>query len=370
MKRPNISLILMPTMECNMACSYCYVLEKVTGTMDIRLAKRAIEQIMDYNDASVPTNVYWHGAEPLLAGINFYREICQWTRERYGIDAIHHHLQTNGLLLNDDWYDFFIQEHITAGVSLDGPPEIHDMYRKNRAGKGTFHTIFDNIMSAREKKLFFDVLCVITRKTLGHEQEMFDFFYENKINFGFEPIVPEDEYMERELSIPPLEYAGFVIKMFDLWFYQTERRLPMVTPPYHFLMGILQGSNTTCHFSGTCASRYLAVSPNGDVHSCVLFARHPQLSFGNIARQDLKEILCSPVRQVFQIDRAAKIPQCCNCQWVSICRGGCPHHAFIASGSLLQLDLFCESYQQIFKHVYGRVAEMLQSQQSEHPIFQ
>lgn len=361
MIRPNLEVILMPTMACNLACNYCYVLDKYPGTMDPALAKRVIEQVVAYNDPCIPTKVYWHGAEPLLAGIAFYREVCTWARERYGLDAVQHHIQTNGTLLNEEWFDFFIEEHITTGVSLDGPREIHDTYRKTHTGHGTFDVIFENIMAARKKKLFFDVLCVITRKTLGREDELFNFFSEHKIDFGFEPIVPENEWMLNELSITPKEYAEVAIKLFDRWFFQPEHQLKMMTPPYHFLMGVLQNTNTYCNFSSSCTSHYIAISPNGSVHSCILFARHPNLSFGNIADQDLQELLDSPVRKRFLGERATHIPKCQNCRWVSTCKGGCPHHAFIKYGTTLQPDGFCESYQLIFQHVYDRVTQTLET---------
>ena len=220
-------------------------------------------------------------------------------------------------------------------------------------------------MAARKKKLFFDVLCVITRKTLGHEDELFDFFSEHKIDFGFEPLVPENEWMERELSITPEEYASVVIKLFDRWFCQSERRLRMVVPPYHFTAALLKGENTYCNFSESCGRHYLAVSPNGDVHSCIMFARHPEFSFGNFTKNNLQEILNSPTRKRFLVSRVANIAACQNCRWVSLCQAGCPHHALIRYGTIFQRDAFCKSYQQIFKHIYNVVTHVLEPTQVE-----
>lgn len=359
MNSPNLDVIIMPTMACNLSCDYCYVLDKHSGVMDLDLAKRAIEQVVAQNDPCTPTNLYWHGAEPLLAGIEFYSEICAWTRSLFGIDAVQHHIQTNGFLLNDEWFDLFIQEHITTGVSLDGPPDLHDSHRRTRSGKGTFDRVFGNIMMAREKKLFFDVLCVITRNTLGREDELFDFFSEYKIDFGFEPIVPENEQMEYELAITPSEYAQVATRLFDRWFFQTDRRLRMVVPPYHYLMAILEGGNTCCIFSGSCANHYITVSPNGQVHSCIMFARHPELSYGNIAEIDLSQVLNSQVRRRFLASRIDTISECQQCQWAALCRGGCPHRAFVKHGDMMRPDAFCKSYQVIFQHVHQRVQEAM-----------
>lgn len=359
MQGPNIEVILMPTMACNMACDYCYVLNKYSSTMDFGLAKSVIKQIVAHNDPAVATQIYWHGAEPLLAGIDFYRKICAWTREEYGIDAVQHHIQTNGILLDEEWYDLFIQEHITVGVSLDGPREIHDAHRKTLGGRGTFEKVFTNIMAAREKKLYFDALCVITRESLGREDEIFDFFSENKIEFGFEPLVPETEQMARKLAVTPAEYGQVAIKLFDRWFFQKERRLRLVMPPYHYLKAILEGGYSYCNFSQNCARHYLAVAPSGGVHSCIMFAGRPAYAFGNIAQSSLETILKSPIRQKMLVDRASQIAKCRECHWLPICNGGCPHHALVQHGTPLQPDMFCESYRLIFAHVIKVVTDVL-----------
>jgi len=335
-----------------MSCDYCYVIDKYPNKMDLNLAKFIIEKIVAHNNPDVPTQVYWHGAEPLIAGINFYREICGWTRERYGIDAVQHHIQTNGTLLDENWFELFIQEHITVGVSLDGPKEIHNAHRKTLGGQQTFDTVFNNIMAARKKKLFFDALCVITRESLGREDEIFDFFFENKIDFGFEPLVPETEKMALDLAITPIDYAQVAIRLFDRWFFQAERRLRMVVPPYHYLKAILKGGNSYCNFSKNCANHYLTVSPDGTVHSCIMFAERPDYAYGNIRNSELDAILESPIRQRMLKERATQIEKCKNCRWLSMCQGGCPHHALVQHGTLLQPDMFCESYRLIFEHVY------------------
>ncbi len=337
-------------MACNISCDYCYVTEKHGHFMSIDLAQRVIRQVMAYNDPGVATNIYWHGAEPLLVGIEYFQTIFAWARQEYGLDTIHHHIQTNGLLLNETWFDLFILEHVTVGVSLDGPADIHDTHRKTRNGHGTFQTVFDNIMAARRKKLFFDALCVINRTTLGREDELFDFFAEHRIDFGFEPIVPETDWARRALSITPDEYAQVAIRLFDRWLFQPEGRVRMVVPPYHFATAILQGGHTNCTFSPACSQRYLAVSPNGVVHSCIMFARQPQYAFGNLAIDELDKVLNSPLRLRSLIPRVSQIEKCRTCEWAALCNAGCPHHAFAFHGTTMAPDWYCESYKQIFAH--------------------
>lgn len=362
MLKPNLELILMPSMSCNMACRYCYVLDKHTDRMDIELAKSAIRQAVACNDPAVPTRVYWHGAEPLMMGLGFYRTICEWTRSEYGLDAIHHSIQTNGLLLNDEWYDFFIENHITTGVSLDGPPALHDSWRVTQNGHGTFDLIFEKIIAARQKKLFFDVLCVVTRPTLEHADDLWDFFWEHKIDFGFEPVVAENAWMERELGISAVAYGEFAIHLFDRWFFQEERRLRTVAPLNHILMAILGSSNSVCTFSENCGRHYMAVDPAGDVHSCILFAHYPGASYGNLHADSLTNILNSPLRQRALARRANSFEPCASCRWLRLCQGGCPYHAIKQYGRADGPDLFCKSYQMLFEHASRRAREHLDLQ--------
>lgn len=359
MDKQNLNLILMPTFSCNMVCDYCYVVYKKPGVMDIYLAKSAIEQSMNLNDSSLPTNVYWHGAEPLIAGIDFYSKIFEWTEENFGLDTVRHHIQTNGTLLNEHWYDIFIKHHITVGVSLDGPMILHDRHRKVKSREGSFDVVFSNISEARKRKLYFDVLCVISRDTLDHIDELFNFFWENKIDFGVEPLICEDQTQQAELGITPQEYALVITHLFDRWFYQVDRKIKNFVPAYHYVHSLLTGVNSYCNFSKCCSTHYLAVSPDGDVYSCIMFAGHPEYSFGNLKKQNMKDILASDVRKPFLSPRVELIRECQQCKWTNLCNAGCPHNALIKNGHMLAPDFFCESYKTIFSHVENALLKEL-----------
>jgi uncharacterized protein len=354
-QEPNIELILMTTMNCNMACDYCYVTDKKAGFLDLSLARKVIEQVVDRNDPSKATNIFWHGAEPLLVGIDYYKEIFSWTRQQYGQDKVCHHIQTNGTLLNDNWFDLFIQEHITTGVSLDGTRKIHDKHRNLINGRGSFDVVFNNICKAREKKLYFDALVVINRDTLGHEDELFDFFYENRIEFGFEPIVVDPACENQVLAITPQEYANCAIHLFDRWFTQPEPRLINVLPLYDFTMAVMRGGNTRCTFSPSCGRHYLTVAPDGKVYPCVRFGGESEFVFGNILRDSLEHILTSKKRMEFLKTRTDTIAVCRKCEWKTVCNSGCPHNAYSAFGTIAERDSFCASYKMIFDYISDRV---------------
>jgi len=352
MGKQNIHAIVMPNKVCNLACKYCYVLHKNTERMSLALAERVVDELLTYNDPASATRLIWHGGEPMLAGIDFYRHICQYIHANYPSNLVEHYIQTNGTLLKADWVDFFLAEDFRVGVSLDGWKEMHDACRKTRGQRGTFDIIFRNIMQARERGLIVGVLSVITRQMLGHEEELFDFFYRNKLDFGFHPITCLTPEMEDELSITWQEFADVTMKLFKLGLYQPEPRVTSVTPTMHYVMALMMGCPSGfCVLSENCASEYISVEPTGRVHVCDRFAGNPDLAFGNIAVESLHDILDSPVRREFLKRWEIVQEKCGDCQWSAICYGGCPHEAYAKKGTIFEPDANCEAYKTIFHQV-------------------
>lgn len=360
MAKQNMHAIVMPGKSCNIACSYCYVLEKPTEKMCFSTVERIIDELLDYNEPSQPTRFIWHGGEPMLAGIAFYQHVCDYIHENYQEYIVEHFIQTNGTLLKGKWIDFFLKEDFRVGVSLDGWRELHDACRKTSRQRGTFDIIFRNIMQARKQGLIVGILSVVTRHTLGHEEELFDFFYNNQLDFGFHPITSLTLQMDQELSITPLEFAEVSRKLFDLGFYQAEPRVTTVAPTIHYVMALMMGyPSGFCVLSETCASGYISVEPNGRVHVCDRFAGNNEFAFGNILESSLETILQSPVRQEF-LSRWEKIKsKCGDCEWASICYGGCPHEAYTKTGSILEPDSNCEAYKLIFQHILNTLEDEL-----------
>lgn len=335
-----------------MACTYCYVLEKTTERMSLSLAERIIDELLNHNTPAEPTRLIWHGGEPLLAGLPFYRHICKYIREKYPDHMVEHFIQTNGTLLNDEWIDFFLEYGFSVGVSLDGWKELHDACRKTRGGEGTFETVFRNIMHARERGLIVGVLSVITRKSLANIEDLFWFFYRNKLDFGFHPVTSLTPETDEKLAITWEEFADISIKMFELGFFQPEPRVTSATPTLHYAMAIMMGyPSGFCVLERSCAREYISVEPSGRVHVCDRFAGNDELSYGNLAESSLEEILSSPVRKMFLQRWEVIGEECKDCEWQSICYGGCPHEAYARNGSILSRDPNCEAYKRIFSHI-------------------
>lgn len=369
MNKSNFWAIVMPTKACNLACEYCYVTDKPTEMMSHALVERVLDQLLQHNDPEKLTRITWHGGEPMLAGIDFYQHVCSVIREQYPGHNIQHAIQTNGTLLTDEWIDFFLTESFDVGVSLDGPKELHDSCRKSRDGKGTFDHVFGNILHARERGLIVGVLCVVTRHTVGYEDNLFDFFYRNKLDFSFHPITAVNDGMADDLSITPQEFARISIRLFDLGFYQPEPRVTTASPSLHYATAVMMGqSSGFCVFSESCAEEYISVGPEGQVHVCDRFADYPELSYGNIIESSLEEILDSPVRKEFLKPRAALLSECQQCEWGVLCQAGCPHETYARTGSVFERDPFCEGYQMIFRHVYDVISRELEKASGKLPV--
>lgn len=357
----NLHAIIMPNTACNLACSYCYVLDKTAERMSISLAEHVVDELLNYNNPVEPTRLIWHGGEPLLAGLSFYRNICGYISSKYPNHNVEHFIQTNGTLLNDKWIDFFLERSFRVGVSLDGWKELHDACRKTRKGKGSFDTVFRNIMRARERGLIVGVLSVITRESLGHIEKLFQFFYENKLDFGFHPITSLTPDTDDKLAIRWEEFADVSIKLFDLGFFQPEPRVTTATPTLHYARAVMMNHPSGfCVLDEACGRDYISVEPNGFVHVCDRFAGNDGLAYGNLAETGLLEILASPVRQMF-LDRWKNLAfECQECQWKLVCYGGCPHEAYARNGTILSRDPNCEAYKRIFAHVAKTISRELE----------
>lgn len=357
----NLHAIVMPNKACNLACTYCYVLDKPNQQMPLPLIEHIVDELLNYNSPVDPTRFIWHGGEPLMAGLEFYHHICKYIRKKYPDYVIEHFIQTNGTLLNDSWIDFFIDQNFSVGVSLDGLKELHDACRTTRSGRGTFETVFNNIMNAREKGLIVGVLSVITRETLGHIEELFDFFCRNKLDFGFHPITALTPETDDQLAITWDEFANISIQLFEMGFFQPEPRVTSVTPTIHYAMAVMMGSPSGfCVLDRACAREYVSIEPSGRVHVCDRFAGNDELSYGNLVENSLEEILASPVRQMFLNRWDILEKECHDCNWKFVCYGGCPHEAYAKNGSIFSQDPNCEAYKRILTHVAETISRELE----------
>lgn len=270
-------------------------------------------------------------------------------------------LQTNATLLNRDWADFFFENRFGIGVSLDGPQWLHDLNRRYVSGGGSYSDVLAGIALLKARGITPGVLAVVTKHSLGHEEEIYHHFDSVGLrSFDFLPCVEID--FERSVPGRPVllagsleqgEYGRFMSRIFDLWMMQDNPDI-QVRSLMQVLKGLLGGRPGLCKFSGRC-HEFLTLEVNGDVSACGNLSYgnlqgQEELIFGNINTHTLADIMNSPARRTYE--GRLRIPEKCRrCTYNSICNGGCSKYRYMWEGEFLSQNYLCRDSIQIFNHV-------------------
>lgn len=353
--------------QCNLDCAYCFFLKKdqLYPNSDFRMSEEVheayIRQLLEAHDVPAVT-IAWQGGEPTLMGLDFFRHSielqkkCQKPRTQ-----IENTFQTNGILLDEAWCRFFHENKFLIGLSMDGPKELHDFYRKDKAGKGTFNRVLKAARLLQKHHVEFNILCTVNRKNADHPQEVYRFFRDElKANYiQFIPIVERiNENGETgsqqgkrvtDRSVRPEQWGRFLTEIFDEW----VKRDVGQTFVLNFdgaLAGWLNMAGTVCVFGPTCGQGS-ALEHNGDLYSCDHFVE-ADYYLGNILKTPLSELMGSEKQKSFGCAKRDTLPRYCrSCEMLHICNGECPKNRFIAApDGEPGLNYLCEGYKSFFKH--------------------
>lgn len=374
---------------CNLDCTYCYYLDKAlqapkndpAEVMSDELLETFVRQYIEANQVPV-VSFCWHGGEPLLAGLDFYRRAVE-LQERYrGDKRIENSLQTNGTLLTDEWARFFADHHFLVGVSIDGPAEVHDANRRNRAGEPTFGRVMRGIERLAARGAEFNTLSAVSAASAGRGVEIYRFLKGIGSRFmQFLPVVehvkrvegwprevivgPDDPEAHRaEWSIAPEAYGRFLNDIFDEWVTGDVGSyfVQMFDAALAGWYGVRPG---LCAFCETCGDA-LVVEHNGDVYACDHFV-YPEYRRGNIATDGLRAMAGSPEQFRFGLDKRNSLPtECLRCGYLRLCRGECPKHRFNPSerDPKERVNALCEGLKAFYRHSEPymlRMRELLQA---------
>jgi uncharacterized protein len=367
--------------SCNLDCAYCYYLDKAPTiyencqpVMSPELLEEYIRQYIGANEVPEVTFV-WHGGEPLLAGIDFYRRAIEFQRKYAAGKTIINSLQTNGTLINADWCNFFREHRFLIGLSVDGPRKIHDTYRVNKAGRPTFDKVMAAVRQMTQYGVEYNTLSVVNNLSEGRGVEVYSFL--KSIGSRFMQFLPALEYMMPEdkggrpvivspgtegsvrapWSVSPSGYGQFLTDIFDEWVLNDVGKYFVQV----FDMTLVQWVGAKpglCVYSETCGDA-LVVEHNGDVYSCDHFV-YPQYKLGNIMEEDLVSLYRSPKQFEFGIDKRNTLPRfCLGCRYYFACRGECPKHRFIkAVNGEDNLNALCEGFKHYYEHVEPYMDQM------------
>jgi uncharacterized protein len=345
----SITPIIEPVTSCNLNCSYCFVGNKKNDKMKLSTLRKIITSIIIHNGNNCISKFIWHGGEPLLAGIDFFKEIVKIQNEFKSKGyRILNAIQTNLTLLNDDYIDFFIKHEFGVGTSIDGTKELHDLNRNN-----TFDIVFRNLQIAQSKGLHIGVICILTKDTLQHINEIYNFFRKNKVDFTLSPVIPNGRYSKDILT--PEDYYNALKELFDLWYYDSDCKI-RVNPCGSIIQSILlKGINLSCIHSENCLNHFVTFLPNGDVYPCNRFTDYEQFHLGNIDEMNFPMILNSEKRLQLLSRTIENIESCKRCEFRQYCKGGCMNHAYEFYQTIYERDYYCKAFFKIFNYIKQKV---------------
>lgn len=371
-RQPRASYIIKVSGQCNLECRYCYYYNGSSRVDRTKMDAREIEHILrQASSLAKCIKLEWHGGEPLLIGLDTFQEIIDLQRSlaRETGTRFRNTVQTNGTLLDEHWVGFLQENEFTIGVSLDGPQWLHDANRCYPSGRGSHADTCQGVELLQRSGMSFGALSVITRESIGHEGEIYEFFTKRGIkHIGFLPCVEFDfgkskpgDFKLTEHSLRPGDLSRFMIRLFDLWMEQDDPTVS-IRELKQMLMGLLGGQPTLCTFMQTC-SDHITINDNGDVGPCSnLSAKNlngPNLRFGNIWKEQLTEILDGDQRKRF-LETSTVATECNECSYFRVCGGGCAKHQFMWAGNWQESNYFCNDMKQIIEHI-------VQSLRKNHP---
>lgn len=375
--------------HCNLACKYCYYLEKnkLYPTAQRHLmSDEMLEQFTrEYIEAQTMSQVLftWHGGEPLLRSIDFYRKALSLQQKYAGGRRIDNVIQTNGTLLTDEWCEFFAQKHWLVGISIDGPQPDHDHYRLTAAGKPSWKKVMQGIKLLKKHGVEWNAMAVVNAYNANHPMEFYRFFKENGCQFlQFTPIVErltrhedgrtlasladKDEISLSEASVAPEQWGYFLCAIFDEWVRKDVGKIfvEIFDCTLANWMGISPG---ICAYSKECGHAGV-MEHNGDVYSCDHFV-FPEYKLGNIRDHSLIDMLYGEQQQEFSRLKHSSLPrQCKECDMEFACHGECPKNRFMKdkygdSG----LNYLCPGYYHYYQHVAPYMDYMKQELMAQRP---
>lgn len=370
-RQPAFATLVKPLgSACNLDCNYCYYRDKneiYGGSMPLMSDELLEAYIRQYLQGASQQQVTfcWHGGEPLMAGLPFYRKAMALQNKYRGDKTVENTLQTNGILVNDEWCRFFRDNNFLIGLSLDGPEDIHDAYRRDCGGMPTFKRVMGAAEAMSRNGVEYNLLSTVNSRSEGRGVEVYRFLRGVGRFIQFLPVVeyvrlrdgkrplivsPDDEEaVEAAWSVSATGYGRFMCDVFDEWVARDVGNV--FVQLFDVTLANWCGVQPAlCSFCETCGDG-LVVEHNGDVYSCDHFV-YPEYRLGNITEKELVDMYSSDEQQAFGRDKREALPmECKRCSYYFLCRGECPKHRFgYARNGEPYMNVLCEGYKMFFRH--------------------
>jgi serine-type anaerobic sulfatase-maturating enzyme len=325
---------------CNLDCAYCFYREKAALYPDgrFRMSDSVLESYLRQTIEAHRTpqiTIAWQGGEPTLMGLDFFRRAVGLERKylRPGV-TVERTLQTNGILLNDEWCEFFREHAFLVGLSLDGTREMHDAYRRDHQGNGTFDRVVQAARLMQEHGVEFNVLATVHTANGDHPLELYRFF-RDELKAQYLQLIAIVEPSGRtapvvtDRSVRPEQFGRFLIGIFDEWVRRDVGRM-FVQLFDGVLASYVRGYSTLCTLQPACGEG-VALEHNGDLYSCDHFV-NPEHRLGNIVETPLRELIGSDRQQAFGRAKSDTLPRYCReCEFLFTCHGECPKNRLLST---------------------------------------
>lgn len=367
--------------HCNLACDYCYYLEKQklyqNGDKHVMSDQLTEVFIREYIQSQFgnEVNFTWHGGEPMIRPLSYYKKVVRWQRRYAEGKAILNCLQTNGTLLTPEWCRFLHDEGWLVGISIDGPQDMHDAYRMKRNGGPTWEKVMQGIEMLDRYEVEWNAMAVVNDITAARPLDFYRFF-RDEIEcryLQFTPVVERirrhedgrhlahvmdgDEYAVAPFSVTPEAWGSFLCTMFDEWYNNDVGEMFVQT----FEATLANWAGMTpgvCSLSDWCGHAAV-MEHNGDIYCCDHFV-FPEYYLGNIRNRGILDMLNSERQMAFADMKTKGLPtQCRQCRWQFACHGECPRNRFAKTkDGEPGLNYLCEGYRRYFEHVAPFMEEL------------
>jgi uncharacterized protein len=369
---------------CNLDCKYCFFLSKemlYPGSrfrMADELLETYIRQLLEAHQQVPEVTIAWQGGEPTLMGLDFFKRSIELAENyRKPGQTIQHTIQTNGTRIDDALAAFFKQHNFLVGLSVDGPKELHDAYRVNKGGSGSFEQVMKGWQTLVKHRVDVNILCTVHAANAGHPLEIYHFFRDElKAQYmqfipiverattetlpianqgwserpgGDRPLYTQVGELVTERSVKPEQYGHFLIAIFDEWLRRDVGKV--FVQSFDAALANWIGQPSLCIFQPTCGNA-LALEHNGDLYSCDHFVE-PAFLLGNIQESHLIELVASDQQRKFGQDKWDSLPKYCReCEVLFACYGECPRNRFIHTpDGEPGLNYLCAGYKLFFNHI-------------------
>lgn len=352
--------------SCNLQCKYCFY-HDVTEKRSIKnygmMKELTLENVVKqgFESAERFITFAFQGGEPTLRGLEFYKTFHEYVNKyNTKLIQVRYVLQTNGIIIDEDWAKFFHNHNYLIGLSLDGPKDINDLHRVNANNKGSFKTIMQTSKLFDQYKVEYNILTVVNKKVARHGAKIYNFL--KKQGFKYMQFIPCLDELGKKAgnnpySLTPDDYSQFLINIFDLWYKDIKSSQGISIRMFDNILSILLGFPAeSCDMQGKCSANTV-VEADGSVYPCDFYVID-NWKLGNINSDPLEQMLQNDIAKEF-VAISKKLPETCNeCSYYMVCRGGCRRHKEFIVEKNMSVNYFCSTYKTFYEYSLPRFKEI------------